>query len=467
MKKTQTKIDAQVCLPGTPLPNPSYAVVRLLLRGTRVFPRVALSLVYLHPSGLARHPLHHDVQQVVAWRRELRLRGGVDRDPVPVRPGHERRDGQHQQPLVHGVAVRRERRRVHGHLEVGIGDVQVQHGNGELEAELGPVRHPAGGDGRHVDLRPVGGALRGEVGRREALDAHLGGEVDAGEVVGGVGVAAGHEHGGVGQQRAGGVVHARDGGRGQRAEPRAPRLPRRVQERAQHRLPAEAPAGAALGRAVQHEQVAGGQDQQVAHGACHGHLVGRPPGAGLQRVDARAVPESVVENVGLAELEGVLGGAAADDDLGAEHVAAAEVEGEERGHAGGGVVPAPAGEGREVADDLAGPVVEHDGAVVGEDEQSAVGEEVDERVQIVLDVVGGVTEQLHGFGGGVRLALRRDELVAERAPAAEHDGAPVREDLLRPVPAHARIKACRRCEKSYVTLICFARGTTNQALAII
>ncbi len=110
----------------------------------------------------------------------------------------------------------------------------------------------------------------------------------------------------------------------------------------------------------------------------------------------------VREVVGLAELERRLGAAAADDDLWAEHFAAPEVEGEQRGHAGGGVVPASAGEDGELAHDLAGPGVEYHGAVVGEDEQVPVGEEVDERVQVVLHVVGGVAEDLEGVGGGVR-----------------------------------------------------------------
>jgi hypothetical protein len=403
----------------------------------------SFSFVYLHPRGLARHAFRYDVQQVVSRRRELRLSRSVDRYRVPLPVGRERGDGQHQQALVHGVAVRRERWRVHGHLQVGLG--HGLHGRRELERELGPVRHAVPGDGGHVDRGAVGRALRGEVRRGEALDAHLGLEVDAAEVVGRVGVAAGHEHGGVGQHRAGGVVHARDGGRRQRPEPRAPRLARRVQERAQHGLPPEAPAGAALGRAVQNEQVAGGQDQQVAHGAGHGHLVQRPPSVGLQGVDARAVLEGGRERVGLAEREGVLGGAAADDDLGTEDVAAAEVEGQERRHAGGRVVPPPAWEDGELADDLAVPGVEQDGAVVGEDEQSPVGKEVDERVQVVLHVVGGVTEYLEGDGLGIRLPFRRNEFVAERTPATEHDGAAVRKQLLRPVPAHACVEDMPLC----------------------
>ena len=392
--------------------------------------------MHLHPRSLARHPLRHHVHHVVTRRRELRLGRRVDGDRVPLPLRGERRDGQYQQPLVHGVPMRRERRRVHGHLDVAL--PHALRGRREPEREPGAVPHAVAGDGRRVDRRPVGGQLRAEVRRGEPLDAHLGREVHAAEVVGRVGVAAGHEHGGVGEKRAGGVVHPWDVRRVQNAEPLAPPQIRRVQHRAQQRLPAEPPAGAALGGAVQHEQVAGGQDQHVAHDAARGHLVERPPRPGFRRVDARAVPERGRERAGLPELEGILGGAAADDDLRAKAGPFAEVQGQKRRHGGGRVVPGAAGEDRKLAYDLPGPVVEHDGAVVGEDEEGPVREEVDEGVQVVLHVVGGVPEQTQRRGPGVCPAGRRDELVAERASAADHDETAVREHQLRPVPARSR-----------------------------
>lgn len=80
-----------------------------------------------------------------------------------------------------------------------------------------------------------------------------------------------------------------------------------------------------------------------------------------------------------------------------------QIEGEERGHAGGRVVASPAGERGQLAYDGPGAGVEDDGAVVGEDEQVAVGGEVDEGVQVVLHIVGGVPQELEVGRFGVLL----------------------------------------------------------------
>lgn len=85
--------------------------------------------------------------------------------------------------------------------------------------------------------------------------------------------------------------------------------------------------------------------------------------------------------------------AATDDDLGGDEavfcVGEIEADGKEGGHSGGRVVAGPAGQGGELADDLVGVEVYEDGAIVGEDEDVAVGGEVDERVEVVLVQIGG------------------------------------------------------------------------------
>lgn len=82
-----------------------------------------------------------------------------------------------------------------------------------------------------------------------------------------------------------------------------------------------------------------------------------------------------------------------------------ETDGEEGSHAGGGVVAGAVGEDGELADDGGIIRVEDNRAVVGEDEEVAVGGEEDERVEVVLEHVGGLPEEGEVYVLGVGFAL--------------------------------------------------------------
>ncbi|ONK69098.1 uncharacterized protein A4U43_C05F19340 [Asparagus officinalis] len=103
-------------------------------------------------------------------------------------------------------------------------------------------------------------------------------------------------------------------------------------------------------------------------------------------------------------------GTATDKDFGVD-IVDGEVEGEESGHAGGGVVAGPAFELGELADDVAGLGVEEDGTVVGEEEDVAVGGEVGEGVKVVFLPVGGFFEEGQGDVRSVGLAGKLNILV--------------------------------------------------------
>ena len=212
------------------------------------------------------------------------------------------------------------------------------------------------------------------------LDAELGGVEHAGEAVAVVGVAAGDEDFGVREDDGGGVVEARDGGGRHLLEAALPGV---VEDGGERWRARDAPAcGAGLG-AVDDEDLPGRKDEHIAHDARGGHGVDEPIRVRVCDGEAAAGLKSRGEFVVNDVLPGAGRGAAADEDFGGCE-AVGGGEGEEDGGAGGRVVAGAAGKGGEFADLRAGFVVEEDGVLVGEDEEVAVGGEVDERVEVVL-----------------------------------------------------------------------------------
>lgn len=260
----------------------------------------------------------------------------------------------------------------------------------ELKHDSLAVRELLGRSGFH-DRRPVLVQLWGQVRRRESLDPQLRGELGL-EVVTCVGVASGHQDVAVWKNRGAGVVHPRNLCAFELLEPLASAAVWVVKDRDKVGLVGVLPRSRALLGTVENQELSGGQDQHVAHDTWRRHDLLLPLGAGLGDLDPGAVLQRREEVAFACRGVGVGFGAAADHDLSGDDLGVVDVElyWEESRHPAGRVVAGAALQGGELQDNLVLLKVKEDGSVVGEDEDVAVGGEVDERVEVVLVQVGGL-----------------------------------------------------------------------------
>ena len=248
-------------------------------------------------------------------------------------------------------------------------------------------------------------------------------------------VAAGHQDASVCEQVGSGVVHARDSCGRHGVESRAG-VVGGVCDGSEDCVAGLAPSLGTLPRTVDDEHVARGQQHHVAHGAPHRHGLHDPRGRRGRHVHA---PACLRRRPGQA----VFGGVSAQLSAPAyQHLGCGEaggmVQGQQHGRSSGRVVARLPGDGGERLDYRVGGVVQQDGIAVGEDEEVATGQQVHERVQIVvLTVVRGdrVGEQLQ-VERALRGAALGYKLVAVGAAPAHHNLAlAVGEELVGRVPA--------------------------------
>lgn len=265
----------------------------------------------------------------------------------------------------HGVGVRDERRG--DEVELDCGGIGGREGDGE-----GSAIRQSGGAGYD------GGPVAGDVRRDEALYAELGGEF-ARERVELVRVGAGDDDRSIGDKIGGGVVHARDSGAREGGEARARGVVRLVQIGRGHSIAGAAPPLRTVGRAVDDEHVARGEQHHVAHGARLRQVLHRPPrpsrqgrhsSAGLGRRRGRIA----------AQVRPVLRAPTH------QHLRIVEPPAQRQQHGAPGrrVVAGLPGDGGEIGRHRVGLPVVQARVTVGEDPKLIVRHQVHKRVQVVV-----------------------------------------------------------------------------------
>nr|GMD41176.1 uncharacterized protein A4U43_C05F19340 [Ipomoea batatas] len=216
-----------------------------------------------------------------------------------------------------------------------------------------------------------------------------------------------------------------------------------VKHRREIRILRRFPGGGSVFCAVNHEEIPVGEDQQIPHNPPRRHLVNFPfcpflinhnPAAILQR--RRELPGRV-----LRDLEGFVSITAADQNLRLHEIMLPsirrEIQGEKRGLPRRRVVPGPAWQFRELPNRLSGSRVENNGAIVGEEENVAVGEKVHKWIQIILQMaVRGFHEQRKPklLDWELQLIWRDKFIIVSSSPSHHHE-ITIFQHLLRSIPA--------------------------------